>query len=160
MGFRLFGRSLSSLRPKGSFYKDHLYTHWNQIVEQASDRYGSMIDRLQFPNDYNREKLLRDYIQEIWLSELKPPTTANTGPLITCVVEGKEDEFIQLLKKMHPNVIDPSRWWCEVENLYNAVCFVLHKEHESLPLTEDFIKKVKLISNVVALLIQGRYTTK
>jgi hypothetical protein len=127
-------------------YRDRLNYNWNQIYNAAHLKYGSMIDELQFPEHYDTESFLRHYIQEIWLGELHPPEMVDTGKLINYVVsddEHREIKFHKELKKMYPTVHDPERWWSELDNLNNAVQFVFKKEHESLPLSETFIKSVR-----------------
>ena len=130
-------------------YRERLTSYWKEIAEKAQTKYGDIIS-LQYPEDYDREAFLVNYVKEIWLSELRPPAEFDTVKLFSHVLSKNEDrevKFKESLKKMHPELPETAveRWWLELSNLNDAARFVLDKEQESVKISEEFIKKVIIL---------------
>ena len=90
----------------------------------------------------DKEWVRKQYLNEIWLSEIPPPkgTNINTGLLVDYVMAGEKETFLKDLSRMAKNYkLDAEKWWSAINNLWSAMKFF---DDDSLSLTEEFLCKL------------------
>lgn len=77
---------------------------------------------------FDKDSVQRNYLNEIWLSEIPPPTQA----LMSYVVNSDKDEFIDQLKLVAPTLssTELDSWWTQMSNLCKATKTLFSAEYD------------------------------
>ena len=94
----------------------------------------------------------RAYMNEIWLSELRPPEGVDTQELLNYIIDSDKSLFKNKLLEMAPKLCcdELESWFVQMDNLYRAVNELFSAKYERTLLSEDLIREVhKMVMNNV-----------
>lgn len=94
--------------------------------------------------EFDKQRILKIYMNEIWLTELPPPPGVDTGPLIDLVILHNESAFKQALVKMVPTMApsEVDSWWSQMSNLYIAAETLFSSTYSKREISVELISEV------------------